>query len=68
LIHFVPRDNIVQEAESVMKTVIEYSPSSSQAKNYDILSDKIKNNTFLVIPTPMQDDELEQFYFSNINL
>ena len=32
LIHFVPRDNIVQHAELRRKTVIEYAPDSAQAE------------------------------------
>ena len=34
LIHFVPRDNIVQHAELRRQTVIEYAPDSKQADEY----------------------------------
>ena len=34
LVHFVPRDNIVQHAELRRKTVIEYAPDSQQAREY----------------------------------
>ncbi|QSZ27226.1 nitrogenase iron protein [Aceticella autotrophica] len=36
MIHFVPRDNIVQKAEFNKKTVIEYDPECNQAKVPDI--------------------------------
>ncbi|MEB3359910.1 MAG: nitrogenase iron protein [Synechococcales bacterium] len=59
MIHFVPRDNIVQHAELRRMTVIEYAPDSKQAAEYQTLARKIENNTNLVIPTPISMDELE---------
>lgn len=59
MIHFVPRDNVVQVAEFNKKTVIEYDPDCNQAKEYGELARKIINNTNLVIPTPLSMDELE---------
>jgi nitrogenase iron protein NifH len=59
MIHFVPRDNIVQHAELRRMTVNEYAPDSAQAKEYATLAEKIKNNTNLTIPTPISMDELE---------
>jgi nitrogenase iron protein NifH len=38
LIHFVPRDNIVQHAELRRMTVIEYAPDSKQAAEYRTLA------------------------------
>ncbi len=60
LVHFVPRDNIVQKAEFNKKTVIEFDPECNQAKEYKILAENIINNTDLVIPKPMEMDELEE--------
>jgi nitrogenase iron protein NifH len=60
MIHFVPRDNMVQRAEINRKTVIEYEPTHSQADEYRTLAKKIEENTMHVIPTPMHTDELEQ--------
>ncbi|NJO94157.1 MAG: nitrogenase reductase, partial [Hydrococcus sp. RM1_1_31] len=60
MIHFVPRDNIVQQAELRRMTVIEYAPDHPQANEYRALARKIENNTDLVIPTPISMDELEQ--------
>ncbi len=60
MIHFVPRDNIVQHAELRRMTVNEYAPDSNQAKEYRALSKKIIDNTKLTIPTPISMDELEE--------
>ncbi|WP_008319411.1 nitrogenase iron protein [Leptolyngbya sp. PCC 6406] len=60
MIHFVPRDNIVQHAELRRMTVNEYAPDSKQAGEYAQLADKIINNKKLTIPTPISMDELEE--------
>jgi nitrogenase iron protein NifH len=59
MIHFVPRDNVVQHAELRRMTVNEYAPDSQQAKEYTELAEKIINNKKLTIPTPISMDELE---------
>jgi nitrogenase iron protein NifH len=60
LIHFVPRDNIVQHAELRRMTVVEYAPDSKQADEYRTLSRKIHGNKGNgIIPTPITMDELE---------
>jgi nitrogenase iron protein NifH len=60
LIHFVPRDNVVQRAELKRMTVIEYEPQAAQAEEYRTLARKISENKNFVIPTPMTMDELEE--------
>ena len=60
MIHFVPRDNMVQRAEINRKTVIEYDPEHSQANEYRTLAKKIEDNKMHVIPKPMHTDELEK--------
>ncbi|MEN9230267.1 MAG: nitrogenase iron protein [Thermostichus sp. DG02_5_bins_236] len=60
MLHFVPRDNVVQHAELRRMTVIEYSPDCNQADEYRALAKKIINNTDLTIPTPISMDELEK--------
>ena len=60
MIHFIPRDNVVQRAEIRRMTVIEYDPKAKQAEEYRTLANKIKNNTNLVIPTPITMDQLEE--------
>ena len=59
MIHFVPRDNMVQRAEINRRTVIEHEPTHSQADEYRTLAKKIENNNNLVIPKPMEINELE---------
>jgi nitrogenase iron protein NifH len=59
MIHFVPRDNQVQRAELRRMTVIEYSPDHPQANEYRTLAQKILDNKMLVIPTPLEMEELE---------
>ncbi len=60
LIHFVPRDNIVQHAELRRQTVIEYAPDSQQAQEYRTLAKKIHENKGQgVVPTPITMEELE---------
>ena len=61
LIHFVPRDNIVQHAELRRMTVIEYAPDSKQAGEYRALANKIHANSGQgCIPTPITMEELEE--------
>jgi nitrogenase iron protein NifH len=60
MIHFIPRDNVVQRAEIRRMTVIEYDPTSKQADEYRDLANKMINNKNLVVPTPISMDELEE--------
>ncbi len=60
LIHFVPRDNIVQHAEINKKTVIDHEPTAGQADEYRALAKAIDENEMFVIPTPMTQDRLEE--------
>ena len=60
LIHFVPRDNIVQHAELRRMTVLEYAPDSKQAGEYRTLAQKVHGNAGNgTIPTPITMDQLE---------
>ncbi len=59
MIHFVPRDNIVQKAEFNKKSVIEFDAECNQANEYKELARKIIENENFVIPTPMTMDEME---------
>ena len=60
MIHFVPRDNVVQRAEIRRMTVIEYDPQAKQADEYRTLAQKVIDNELLVIPQPCTMDELEE--------
>jgi len=59
MIHFVPRNNDVQRAEINRKTVIEWDPECGQADEYRTLAKAIECNTNLVIPAPMEIEQLE---------
>jgi nitrogenase iron protein NifH len=59
MIHFVPRDNMVQQAEINRKTVIDFAPEHAQADEYRALSKKMDENELFVIPTPLEIEELE---------
>jgi len=60
MLHFIPRDNMVQRAELDRKTVIEYNPTHLQADEYRTLARKIDENKMFVIPTPIDISELEK--------
>jgi nitrogenase iron protein NifH len=60
MMHFVPRDNMVQRAEINRKTVIEYEPTHNQADEYRFLAKKIDENKMFVIPKPLAIEELEE--------
>src|SRR5208337_2042715 len=59
MIHFVPRDNVVQRAEFNKKTVTEFDPNENQAKEYSDLAHTIIENKNFVIPNPLTMDQLE---------
>jgi nitrogenase iron protein NifH len=59
MIHFVPRDNMVQRAEINRKTVIDYDPAHPQADEYRTLARRIDENQMFVIPSPITTEELE---------
>ena len=60
LIHFVPRDNMVQRAEIHKQTVIEFDPNAEQADEYRTLAKNIDGNQLFVIPKPMKQERLEE--------
>jgi nitrogenase iron protein NifH len=58
---FIPRAQIVQDAEIKRQTVLQYAPDSSQADVYKQLAQDLLNNQDLTVPTPMSFEELESF-------
>ena len=60
MIHFVPRDNMVQKAEINRKTVIDYAPECNQANEYRELAKKIDGNDMFVVPKPLKQERLEE--------
>ena len=65
LIHFVPRDNMVQRAEINRKTVIDYDANHPQADEYRKLAKKIDENKLFVIPKPLEIEELEELLITH---
>ena len=65
LIHFIPRDNMVQRAEINRKTVIDFDPAQPQAGEYRDLAKTIDNNDMFVIPKPMTQDRLEELLMAH---
>lgn len=65
LIHFLPRDNVVQRAEIRKKTVIDFDPKEAQADEYRTLAKNIDNNQMFVIPKPMTQDRLEELLMTH---
>jgi nitrogenase iron protein NifH len=59
MIHFVPRDNMVQRAEINKQTVIQFDSTCPQADEYRSLAKKIDANDHFVIPKPLPQDRLE---------
>ncbi len=59
MIHFVPRDNMVQKAEINRKTVIDFDPSHVQADEYRALATKVDQNDMKIIPNPLEIEQLE---------
>lgn len=60
MIHFIPRNNVVQHAELRRMTVLEYDPTCGQADEYRQLAQKIDENDRRTIPTPISMEELEE--------
>ena len=60
MIHFIPRDNMVQKAEINRKTVIDFEPTHPQADEYRALAQKIDVNEMFIVPKPLQIEELEK--------
>ncbi|MDR3197171.1 MAG: nitrogenase iron protein [Planctomycetaceae bacterium] len=60
MIHFIPRDNVVQRAEINKKTVIDFDASVEQAEEYRKLARAIESNTMFIVPNPLEMPQLEE--------
>ena len=60
LIAFIPRDQMVHQAEINRKTVIEWAPQSKQTHVYQELAGLIMGNPNLTVPTPLSFETLEE--------
>lgn len=61
IVAFIPRSELVPEAELESKTVIEYAPKSDLASIYRSIAQAIEQTRSPVIPKPLTDSELEDF-------
>ncbi|MCU0631615.1 MAG: Ni-sirohydrochlorin a,c-diamide reductive cyclase ATP-dependent reductase subunit [Methanolinea sp.] len=59
MVQFIPRDQVVQQAELNKKTVVQYAPASGQAEIYRSLARQITGNCRLDIPVPLEIEDLE---------
>lgn len=66
MVSYIPRSDTVQLAELHKKTVLEFEPGSDQARVYRDLAAFVMKNNELVIPTPLETDELESLAFEYI--
>jgi len=63
LLPAIPRDALIQEAETAARTVMEYAPASAAARYYRDVHAAIRGTdaTTLPEPHPLDDDGFEQF-------
>ena len=61
MVAFIPRSELVPQAELESKTVIEYAPKSDLARIYRSIAQAIEKKGSSVIPKPLTDFELEAF-------
>lgn len=59
LVEFIPWDDKVREAEIYRKPVLDYDPKGTFSQAVQRLTDKILGNKDLVIPKPLELEELE---------
>lgn len=59
LTHFIPRNEVVQQAEINRKTVIEFAPENACAQEYRVLAQAVATNDNLCVPMPLEQEELE---------
>jgi nitrogenase iron protein NifH len=63
LIDFVPRSSVIRACEVKGRTVLEHSPQSAEAGVFRRLAQRVLDNDWRVIPTPIEEvAELETLY------
>lgn len=58
----INRSDLIQKSELDAKTVVEKYPDSTESKEFDTLASNILNNTDYSVPTPLDDESLEEFF------
>ena len=66
LIGIIPRSPLVQKSEFQAATVVEKFPDSDQSKEYKKLIDTIMANESYCVPTPLEFEEFEEFFYSYV--
>ncbi len=63
ILAYVPRDELIQEAERKRKTVVEYAPESAPAQVFRKLAADVRaiQTAAVPLPTPMEDDDFYAF-------
>jgi len=62
VIGVIPRNQLVQKSEYDAKTVMEKFPDSDMAEMYRELSRAMYENSDFILPTPLEDEEFEEFF------
>jgi nitrogenase iron protein len=61
LVAFVPRSELIVQAEFDSKTITDYAPNSELATVFQSIANHIEQQTTPVIPKPLTDKELDAF-------
>jgi nitrogenase iron protein len=61
LVAFIPRSDLIVEAELASKTIMEYAPGSELAAVYQSIAEHIERKNAPCVPTPLTDKELDDF-------
>ena len=64
IIGTINRSQLIQESELDAKTVVEKYPNSDEALEYATLCSSILKNNDHKVPSPMEDEEFEEFFKS----
>ncbi|MCL1965773.1 MAG: hypothetical protein FWF66_07520 [Candidatus Bathyarchaeota archaeon] len=61
IIAFIPRSELLPQAELASKTIMEFASNTELANIYTAIADHIEQHYNPAIPTPLSDIELEEF-------
>jgi nitrogenase iron protein len=62
MVAFIPRSELVAQAELASQTIREYAPKSELASVYQSIADHIERQQTPVVPKPLSDEALERFF------
>ena len=61
IVTFIPRSDLIPQAELASKTIIEFAPNTDLANTYLAIANHIEHHSNPIIPTPLSDTELDEF-------